>query len=147
MIVLVQIGFKKSWKESQYIEAYKVEGLYKEKVTWKKLDAGYCEGEFVSALSERFKSTIYIAKVDIVDSLIIKVSTYLKGLGMDELRSFVSVYKLSDVMIKEVIKGVGDPKFPLIQGNVKLVGSRSLRDERLDRVWELYNEIVGEGRL
>lgn len=126
MRVVIQIGYSKAVgyrKEGQKIEAF----LNDEYLTFE-------NGMYLTSRVDSSKGFCwYVRDIDMSpeDTIMIKCSTAIRGLGHDPERTFVSLYSVSkDVPVREVeVRGVGKKGYPIIKGRVLEMGSISEKDK------------------
>lgn len=123
MRVVVQVGFSRNAKEGQLISARHNGIEVKRK-----------NGQFATALAQRFSSNWFLAELECADDdiIIVDVKTGIRQKGADEHRTFRKTYRVhaslgvSDV----IIPNVGKFGCPLIKGRIQEIASVSKEDER-----------------
>ena len=145
-MILVQFGYKKSPKEWQKIDAFRIRGLNKIPLTWNKGKSGFVEGEYITELSKRFGNIWYIGKLELEEgeSLALSIATGMKGLGPDESRSMLILCSRSNKQSEIKIRKVGDDRFPLVSGKFTEIARRTCLDERLDKIESLLASVKEE---
>ena len=135
--LIVQIGLVKNNKMTQTIKA----SLNDVNLSW--TDGS---GTFLSSQKDRhYRGMIwYLCEVETKkeDTLLLKVSTFLKGIGIDEENTFESLYYVDDeAPIREFsIPKVGMRGYPLIKGRFLEIESVSEDDKRKADIEEFLNE-------
>lgn len=145
-ICVVLIGFSKSQKESQKVDAY----LNGDKVNWKRSGSEW-NGTFTTPTSKRLSMIWFLAKLECDSGSVIKLETsvFIRGMGPDEERSRTIEFLVDESVVPTDfdIKKVGDPKFSLLSGPVVLINSRSKLDDRHDAAEHLMREAQNQGNL
>jgi len=131
VIIVVQIGYAQSYKETQRVNAF----LNNEKLSWLKVDNEY-DGKFVTPLSKR-QNLIWFLKRCICspgDILRLETSVFIKGAGLDEERTRTVEFMVQDdaPLFDFEINKVGDRNFPLLSGKLILLQSRTVFENRIE---------------
>lgn len=138
MRVVVQIGYQKAWgrrREGQKISAW----VNDDECTW----GG--EGKYITSKFDSRKGVCWFlwnGEVSESDTIRIEVKTSLSGIGIDESRTFESIYYASEnAEVKEVVNvGVGKRGYPLIKGRVIEMGSISKADIREAEIGDFLDD-------
>lgn len=145
-MVVAQIGFSKSQKETQRVVAY----LNGQNVTWTRSD-GTWNGEFVSPTANRQQLIWFLAKLDCKSGDVIRLETsvFLRGRGPDEDRTRTVEFLVDEDAIptEYAIRKVGDSAFPLLAGRFTLLSTRSKLEDRKDAGERLVAETQEQGTL
>lgn len=135
--VLFQIGSVKNRKQTQLIKAY-INDL---EVSWNDNS-----GRFLTTHKDRvMRNTVwYMYDIDLQkeDVLKLAVKTYLNGIGLDEERTFESLYYVdSAAPVRNIeMSGVGLKGYPLLKGKLLEIGSISEEDKRRADIEDFLNE-------
>ncbi len=129
MRIVCQIGYVKALggrKEGQKIRVY----INDIECTWDDRD-----GQFLTTFLDTQKGRLwYLWQGDLEqnDSILISVSTGIRGAGQDERRTFEAVYVVDgETDVQELsIPGVGRQGYPLLKGRFREIGSVSEEDKR-----------------
>jgi len=140
MLIVVQFGFSKGFKESQYVEAH----LNGDKLTWNKNLNGEYDGHFVTQISQKSSKIWFLARCECSHGDILKLETsvFINGAGYDEDRSRVMEFRVDENVepTEFDIHKVGDREFPLVSGKVQLIQSRSKLQDRQETGENLIQE-------
>lgn len=136
--IAVQVGYIKNKKKTQIVKAF----LNEEELDWNKT-----EGMFLTTHKDRvYRSMIwYMCSIPVNDSDLIRFSikTFLPGIGIDEEKTFESLYSFKEEFELESIEisGVGMKRYPLIKGRVEEVGLISEEEKRINEIDDFLNEV------
>jgi len=139
MRVVIQIGYQKSMgyrKYGQTVKAY----INDEECSWN----DDC-GEYITSKVESSKGILwYLWETDINEDDIIRIEakTYMRNIGVDENRTFESIYYVEEeIPVREILMtGVGKRGYPLIKGRVLELGSVSEMDKRNQKLSDFLND-------
>lgn len=129
MRIVCQIGYSKSGgrrREGQRLQAF-VNDI---ECTWDDRN-----GQFLTSFAETRKGALWYLWTDEVDSgdiIRVKAATALLGGGVDERRTFESIYVVDETeAVQEIdVSGVGLRGYPLVKGRVVALGTVSEADKR-----------------
>lgn len=137
--VSVQIGFKKSYKETQRVEA-KLNG---DKLTWTKSGDTY-NGEFITPTANRKTECLFMALLDCEDGDVLELETsvFMSGRGPDEERTRSVRFHVSEMVepIQYEIPKFGANGYPLVSGRLTQVFEKKMIQDRLGRVDSLIDQ-------
>jgi hypothetical protein len=135
--ILFQIGSVKNRKRTQFVKAY----INDIEQSWS--DGN---GQFLTSHKDRVARgmTWYMCDVDLQqeDVLKIEAKTFLPGIGLDEEKTFESLYYANEESpVRSIeITEVGFKGYPLIKGRILEIGSVSEMDKRKADLEEFMNE-------
>ena len=135
--VLFQIGSCKTRKQTQIIKAY----VNDVEMSWNDNS-----GRFLTTHKDRvLRQTVwYMYDLDLQpkDVLKLEVRTYLGGIGVDEERTFESLYYSDDESpVRNIeMSGVGFKGYPMLKGRILEIGSVSEEDKRKADIEEFLND-------
>jgi hypothetical protein len=139
MLLICQIGYSKTLgkkKEGQIVKAY----VNDVECTWADKS-----GKFLTSFVETRKGQLWYlwsGEVNSGDFIKLEVATGVRGAGVDEQRTFESVYVVdSGASLREIdVSGVGKRGYPLLKGKFVHVGTFSAADQREIDISEFLND-------
>jgi hypothetical protein len=135
--ILFQVGSVKNRKRTQFVKAY----INDQEQSW---NGG--EGQFLTSHKDRVARGMiwFMCDVDLQpdDVLKIEAKTFLPGIGLDEEKTFESLYYANDESpVRSIeITEVGFKGYPLIKGRILEIGSVSEMDKRKADLEDFMNE-------
>jgi len=137
--VLIQIGYQKAHryrKEGQRLQVW----INEEECSW--IDK--C-GKYITSRMDASKGVLwYLWKGEVSpgDTIRMKVSTSIVGVGPDERRTFERIYYVAeDARVSDItVQGVGSRGYPLIKGRILEMASVSAADEREAEIEEFVED-------
>jgi len=135
--VLIQIGFTKNKKKSQFVKAF----VNDQELSWSD-----DSGKFLTSNKDRVYRGmcwyLYDADIQPEDVLKLDVKTFLNGVGKDEEKTFESLYYCDeDAPVRSIeVTEVGFKGYPILKGKLLEIGSVSDLDKRKAEIEEFLNE-------
>lgn len=135
--VLVQIGYTKNRKKSQFVKAF----VNDQELSWSD-----DSGKFLTSNKDRvYRGMIwYMYDLDLQQDDVLKldVKTFLNGVGKDEEKTFESLYYADEeAPVRSIeVTEVGFKGYPILKGKILEIGSVSDLDKRKAEIEEFMQE-------